>query len=122
MGLRAKDLRIGNYVSFRDDSNSHREQIIKTVDLLAISYDTAWADGVVLTEELLLGCGFKKTPSVIAEYKIDSFPDIHVSKGFASVVAGCCDGEMPYDLEHIKYVHQLQNLYFALTNEELKIK
>ena len=24
--------------------------------------------------------------------------------------------------DHIKYVHQLQNLYFALTNEELQIK
>lgn len=25
------------------------------------------------------------------------------------------------DFQHIKYVHQLQNLYFALTNQELKI-
>lgn len=25
-------------------------------------------------------------------------------------------------VEHIKYVHQLQNLYFALTGEELKVK
>ena len=26
-----------------------------------------------------------------------------------------------YELSHIKYLHQLQNLYFALTGEDLKI-
>lgn len=27
-----------------------------------------------------------------------------------------------FDLDHIKYVHQLQNLYFALTGQELTLK
>jgi hypothetical protein len=29
---------------------------------------------------------------------------------------------MPYKNDRFKYVHQLQNIYFALTGEELEIK
>lgn len=32
------------------------------------------------------------------------------------------EGEYLYRNTHVKYVHQLQNLYFALTGEELTIK
>lgn len=76
---------------------------------------------IPLTEEWLLKFGFKKRKNrhlfhwenkiVISEYK-DEFENFFYPK-------------TGYDIRfsnEIKYVHQLQNLYFALTGTHLKLK
>lgn len=71
--------------------------------------------GIPLTEEWLLKFGFKIFPwGWVKKSTTDiglriSHPHFHFER----------DGE---NLQQIKYVHQLQNLYFALTGEELAIK
>lgn len=125
-----KELRIGNLV--KDD-----ECIIVVVE--ALSGDNALVNGygenevlfskkgypnvlfeseiypIELTEELLLKCGFKKTDNnwVILDLQFMSFGWEKFARLTLSI-----DGNIMY-LVHIKYVHQLQNLYFALTGEEL---
>ena len=58
-------------------------------------------------------------------------PDFHLSISFIAQGAYPClikDAEMSFEnaqligLNEIKSLHQLQNLYFALTGEELNIK
>ena len=102
--MKASELRIGNYVYFEDT-------------LLKFDFESGWnfyyIKPIPLTEEWLLKFGFKKN--------LNSNDIIYY------ILAGEC--LLEYNLTHnfadidlfidIKYVHQLQNLYFALTNEEL---
>lgn len=69
---------------------------------------------IILTEEILLKCGFKRFPwgLVINEllFKDDlkcSFLELEIGNGFRVKV---------------NFLHQLQNLYFALTGKELEIE
>ena len=78
---------------------------------------------IPLTKEWLVKFGF--------DFSIDTW----YLKGVAIWETECCDAKgneeigFFYELRdvgmmdmNIKYVHQLQNLYFALTGQELKIK
>jgi hypothetical protein len=71
-----------------------------------------WCKPIPLTEEWLLRFGFEK------KYKNYEMGDFMFFKGSCSRIS--------YKLSligiNIKHVHQLQNLYFALTGEELKLK
>jgi hypothetical protein len=70
---------------------------------------------IPLTEEILLiNCRFKKSPHDIRFKTLNSIKLKTTEKGFKFNY-----GE---SIIYIKYVHQLQNLYFALTGEELIIK
>lgn len=106
----ACELRIGNYVRFDDmcASNFHvLDEVPKQEDELYI-----WIEPIPLTEEWLLKFGFEKkgvNRTRWAFWEIDLVED---EKGIYSF-----DESRIYI--DIKYVHQLQNLYFALTNGEL---
>lgn len=72
---------------------------------------------IELTEEWLLQFGFKKNSEYIVGagicwYFKHPYYKYKLSESFRLMLLGI-------DLKH---VHQLQNLYFALTGEELKIK
>jgi len=111
--MNANELRIGNWV--------HPDQTDDVVHVCAKDFeDTHHLCPIKLTEEWLVKFGF-----VNGIKRIDEANHLNL---FNSVGA---DGYLfyigyPYeyagtDLE-IKHVHQLQNLYFALTGEELEIK
>jgi len=78
-------------------------------------------EGIPLTEEWLLKLGFVR----FLKYKIYNKESFQIEK-HASYKDGYIffldsEGEAPPSIK-IKYVHQLQNLYFALTSEELTIQ
>lgn len=71
---------------------------------------------IPLTEEWLFKFGYKKVNTLydtteVFEKKLSY--TIYFRSGVLS---------FSFSTQEIKYVHQLQNLYFALTNEELKFK
>jgi hypothetical protein len=116
--MEAKELRIGNYCKEITHSKNgivkvskrHFEEIEDNqIDLFPIP----------LTEEWLLKFGFKRNSCIKIGYSIGSVPQIDYYDGCIQVVTYCIDGEVTIELDHIKHVHQLQNLYFALTNKEL---
>lgn len=83
---------------------------------------TAWGvdwpiedfDPIPLTPEWLERLGFiDDLPWAKGNFRVDSENRFHVvdGTGYSVIVA-----------RNIEYVHQLQNLYFALTGEELTIK
>jgi len=71
---------------------------------------------IPLTEEWLIKIGFKQNDLIKSEYNIGTERVAKIDHGFF------------FDRYHweaskrIKYVHQLQNLYFELTGDELQIK
>ena len=123
----AKELRVGNFVTAIRCDNS---QIIDQVKQLHESYvvtkfDWGKVEPIPLTEEWLTKLGFKQTEK-IAQKIIRSVGRLGVlnvekSKPFEIKLSYWVDDDGIL-ISKIKYVHQLQNLYFALTGEELEIK
>ncbi len=131
--MKAEKLRIGNllhfnYVEFEVISINHD-------DLLAIAHEDPNYLPITLTEEWFVNFGFKiknkksfhNTPIYyIGDMDIDycfSYADFRGDYGFYieytdSPIESDTDKQYPVSFG-IRYVHQLQNLYFALTGEEL---
>jgi hypothetical protein len=79
---------------------------------------------ILLTEEWLLKFGFVKLGVCDAFKKAYSHPKLSVKIEAEDMTPVIDDVEsnLIYIGESIKYVHQLQNIYFALTCEELILK
>ena len=125
--MQVEELRIGNYLYYRHIDGYMKEEIVKICSInneylldkenCTLGYNEL--KPIPLTEEVLLKCGFEKNnihkdPSMY-EYCIDYMPYIRTidnSKTF----------EISFYATRIEYLHQLQNLYFALTGKELEIK
>lgn len=126
--MKANELRIGNYVNvpipeqcpFRiDDFECLSYEFIKVAQKQIINgkevHPFTWygddLQPISLTEEWLLKFGFEKVGFQFIKDGIELFPirDLYYR------------GNFPIKSD-IKYVNQLQNLYFALTGEELKLK
>jgi hypothetical protein len=113
--MKANELRIGNWVMI--DPSDIPQQVcdvmcdsVNTENIQGAHYGLVGA--ITLTEEWLLKFGFEKD---VTEYNTCWFLN-HVYIWFV-------DGEYINELDlPIKYVHQLQNLYFALKGEELTLK
>lgn len=143
--MKALDLRIGNYVSFLETGTdiktmeevSFRHNLIVTrikdtnFCQVSIGYKLKQEDWAVnigaiepipLTEEWLLKFGFDKTGEDDFDKTFGDIKQISIRKTklFTSNKLGVYYNSTRITI--IKYVHQLQNLYFALTGEELKIK
>ena len=109
--MEAKELRIGNYVK--------EEENIICVDIDDIKFysdikNKYTPQPIPLTEDILLKCGFEK---VLNQYTKET-----ETKPFIILFL---DNQFQYDdlryRTNLQYVNQLQNLYFALTNQELTI-
>jgi hypothetical protein len=131
--MKANELRIGNLVYYTImDSLDERKRWdeVSTIDADDLSILEKKEDldykPIPLTEEWLLKFGF--TNSAIPNKK-DIYKDLT-----ARMVMWFNDGNyaeldliqdskiISFKHSHVQYVHQLQNLYFALTSEELTIK
>lgn len=132
--MKASELRIGVYVMLIKSglygmitgilkSSMHKSYTIETDCFGLNSLDSF--EGIPLTEEWLLKFGFEDTSYADFIKKFNDHEYIRVSfKDYAHTTLACKPIEVSdFDLKlECKYVHQLQNLYFALTGEELTIK
>ena len=122
--MEAKEIRIGNYVNY-----DNKDAQINIEDFAhIIKYDNQLINPIPLTEEWLLKFGFKiETPTnqFINEFIINCgeyvmgvcFNTFSSDNWFISIRTSY--GNQPVTIQQ-KYVHQLQNLYFALTGKELE--
>ena len=117
----ANELRLGNYVI----GISNTPEVIELISKDEVDTDLhdclkiTLADPIPLTEEWLLKLGFVRNSNTGISYTLDSYPQIDFYSDSIEIITHCEDGENPIIIEHIKHVHQLQNLYFALTGKEL---
>ena len=117
--MKANELRIGNWVMVFPVKNPQQ-----VCDVMFDSVNTESVFGqhygevepIQLTEEWLLKFGFEKTMSWT--YVKDLVGNLKLVYYLGE--KGWSIGFKSYsDFPNLKYVHQLQNLYFALTGEEL---
>jgi len=114
--IKANELRIGNLLNVINTA-----PIVVTADhIKAISEGDKDYSPILLTPEWLEQCGFEKDGAVEnGHYRhngIYLFEDDELPGLFHDILA-----QFNGTRTEIKYLHQLQNLYFALTGEELII-
>lgn len=123
-----KELRIGNYIlgnytDYEDIDDIEKQEVCKvlTLDSVGVAEYSIWVEGesayierydsfegIPLTEEWLIKFGYKKYPHGDALF-------------LPGHLVWVCNDLFIDDKNGIvlKYVHQIQNLYFALTSKEL---
>ena len=119
------ELRIGNYIGMYVGVNL-KYYVVNNISWMGVKTDTnaeygyGYIHAIPITEEWLLKFGFEK------KYQTFEFKGLNIDGTVVhfSFDKWCSE----YDIENCdfieipaecKHVHQLQNLYFALTNEEL---
>lgn len=123
--MNTRELKIGNYVTIAHESNSPIGVVKNVME------DEAWikhsnknhmvTDSLILpirvTEQWLLNFGFEKT---IEKHYDGCFWDFGDEFGLTQSKNGLYwfyFGDVP-----VQYVHQLQNLFFAMCGKELELK
>ena len=115
--MKANELRIGNWIQTNISKEPVKVLGVKKGEILdsgVWDYTTRY-EPIPLTEEWLLKFGFEKIRGVYwfvrgAYFEYEGFDTWTLYQD-----------EQDY-LTDLKHVHQLQNLYFALTGDELTIK
>ena len=147
--MKTTELRIGNYIKgiyeteidrgngIIEDAECFEEVRVVGLDSVNFSEYSIWVEdgsreiydsfeGIPLTEEWLIKFGFE---SIRYTYNWGGFNKIiyyHINKDDLHIEKSGFDGLWDCIIEtefiaQMKYVHQLQNLYFSLTNKELEI-
>ncbi len=131
--MKSQEFRIGNTVYVYTGGN-HAEHIhsLEPQDFKALQamIDAEECKPIPLTEEWLLKFGFERKENNFTDFvyikQLDKEAFICLEDDFSfcffDTVVSYDKGEYPAFDFIPKYVHQLQNLYFALTGEELEIK
>ena len=122
--LKAKDLRIGNYVIFNTNDTPFQITPVGLLELSQIenSLTPYFYEPILLTEDWLIKFGFKKltagegSENYVEYYEISNLVVCNWGDGF--IMSNSFSHGIRVDL---KYVHQLQNLYFAITAKELEL-
>jgi hypothetical protein len=129
--MKASSLRIGNYVfTYLSDNADGIEQV--TINTLRVMTENPTKktiyEPIPLTEEWLLKMGFEKDDNYYTSYRLDEgyitvkAEDNDWDDLCLDVFIKTADMDKEFYLTAIEHVHSLQNLYFALTGEELTIK
>lgn len=121
--LKSNDLRVGNFV--KDNEVGFKDWFPVTIgDIATIQDRTASYEPIPITEDILKRLHFKRVKAD-KEY----FDWIYTKSYFDGHIAVLCDsvalGSITVTLatggwmKHIRFVHQIQNLFYALSGEEL---
>ncbi|TYP89439.1 hypothetical protein BC792_12740 [Sphingobacterium allocomposti] len=125
--IQATELRLGNYVNLNDGSEHDKIRQISGIEHKIVytlikgcrfaqvhqSFDRIYP--IPLTEEIIIKCGFERS-----EYNDYRHPILFGTLTLYEGVAELHISDM-YSV-WVNNLHQLQNLYFALTGEELEVK
>jgi hypothetical protein len=142
-----KELRIGNLVevTYKGEDFEEKKGITRVIgvseegtlgdgyyielEALEEYFENVRCSPIPLTEEILLKCGFEhETMYIVKNLYLKDYGDFYFvldeNNGYYHVKLSNhgFEHEKQVGLGIIKHLHQLQNLYFALTNQELEIK
>ncbi len=120
--MKAQELRIGNLLKISNKIGNLISVLENDVLKISVNSNTNISapierfDPIPLTEEWLLKFGFEYTRILCGfnQYR-NKILELSITPNGYEIF-------FTYKWINIKYVHQLQNLYFALTGEELTIK
>ena len=119
--MNAKELRIGNWVRHLKE-----EETVTWLSKDSINNIQGWYEPIKLTVDWLERLGFyeeRTKDRITIEAWSLGHPgqrfNIDFKDGKILLISRYQGGSDNLTMDHIKYVHQLQNLYFTLTGEEL---
>jgi hypothetical protein len=134
--MKANELRIGNLVYVSANLTNLILQKITPINIHNLMHLTGWDkspadiefEPIPLTKEFLLKFGFKNIDKGDNNYitYTDSNHDYYLQLDVRRkdnkylILDNSFDDLRAFSMVDIEYVHQLQNLYFALTGNELK--
>lgn len=146
MGIQKQDLRIGNYVNvprkeqspFRvdyfdnvkvyQDNGTYECTPIGEIPMHPLTWDLADIEGIPLTPEILEKCGFElydKDFGTMLQHKHLKCryitEEINGNKISIPFLRFDSTGRPPFTKTDVYYLHQLQNLYFAISGQELEV-
>lgn len=118
--MTANELRIGNWLQ-----NNGEQYQITGATIISMERGDSFAEPIPITDEWLHRFGFEIIDGL---YRMDmywgEFRDFTTLKN--QFLFGCFNFEkriyFTRNVESVTYVHQLQNLYYALTGQELEVK
>jgi hypothetical protein len=119
----ANALRIGNYVITLCGYEKITDILCDSINTYNQKYlEYELVNPIPLNEEILLKCGFEKSNDLDKFYHLDLLNEW--TRIYFNPKHNICQLSInQYDsCIRIKYLHELQNIYFALTNEELQIE
>jgi hypothetical protein len=119
--MEVHELRVGNNIKI--------DGIVVTIDertIFDFNHDKRVKEPIPLTEDILLKCGFEQPfrKDFFIKSIYGNFEDgyyIFVNPNGSGIATSKDNIEISRNEIKIQYLHQLQNLYFALTNQELTI-
>jgi len=118
--INPQELRLGNLLHLYKENNlvevikifeAHLE--VHSVDLQFWTEEINEFNPIPLTEEILLKCGFKQTKNLVG---------VRASYTFREVRVSLSNSGHWYFKQRIIYLHDLQNIVFALYGKELEVK
>lgn len=117
--MNVKELRIGNWVL---ENNTKIKKVVSvSVDtILTTSAGKQLISPIPLTEQWLLDFGFRNDSLEMNNSKVEYLTLDYETDDVINCLIFQSNKLSGYS--HIKYVHQLQNLYHSLTNKELTKK
>ena len=113
MALTANELRIGNWVEYNINFPPTEFIQLKKID---IDDDFIDCTPIPLSPEILIRCGFS------TDYKIGLYRGRFLEWNCGDGFWITDDKDELYEVDNITSLHQLQNLYYSLTGEELIFK
>ena len=125
--MKASELRIGNYIKLMFNYEDYETIQVTSDELVDVDKKRADYEPLLLTEDWLFKFGFKNTDKDDNDYitYTDANHDYYLQidtrrrDGKYTILDNSFDDLRAFSMVDIVYVHQLQNLYFALTGEEL---
>lgn len=118
--MKVSELRVGNYIANgiveKGGAILNGYYKVKTEDFPKFSQNDEHLNGILLDEEWLLMMGFERYDGM---YVIQKYFTYLKNTGSGWYLTDCDDNAISVKIES---VHQLQNLIYALTGEELTIK
>ena len=111
--MEIKELRIGNFVKLMLNHEDYKTLELTLLNMSSIDKNHGYYEPIPLTPEWLLKFGFDKLPDVF-EYK-----RFYLYKEDNSDIWRLNHSGTNAHITTLKYVHQLQNLYYFLCDEEL---
>lgn len=117
--MKTKELKQGNWIAYE---NCHFQVVGFDTDQVLLSF--AWVylksiNPIPINEEWLLKFGFVQASEFKQHYLLECEFGVYEYAFFDSSKSLWINETF---IPNIKYIHQLQNLYFALTQTELDIK
>lgn len=115
--MKANEIRLSNwFIGY--DYKPFKWEIEHFANLATVYPDEIIKSPIPLTEEILLKAGFKVSMNKTCYGMISESGKTRLSIFHDGLFKVSCE-----DLEiKVKHLHQLQNLFFALTGEEIKIE